>query len=84
MAKAKKVAVESASAADLPAGASEVSKAPEVSAAPSTKSPRWRVSIPWVPSMEVEAATEDEAIQVYNGLMSILSTQHKHEVTRLD
>ena len=84
MAKSKKVRDESASAADLPAGASEVAQAPEVSAAPSTKSPRWRVSIPWVPSMEVEAATEDEAIAAYNAMMSILSTQHKHEVIRLD
>ena len=83
MAKAKKVAVESASAADLPAGASEVAQAPEVSAA-SSSVPRWRVSIPWVPPMEIEAATEAEAITAYNGMMSILSTEHKHQVTRLD
>lgn len=86
MARSKKTAVEPASDAGLPVEAPAlvdvVPSAPVASAAPLLR--RWRVQIPWVPPMEVEAASEEEAIAAYNGMMSILRTDHKHTVTPLD
>ena len=84
MAKKLKAADANASDAGLPVEASLVAQAAEVSTVPASPSKRWRVSLPWVPPMEIEAAGPDEAAQAYNGLMSILSTEHKHTVTPLD
>lgn len=81
MAKAKKSVSDPHPATPLPAvGSPEV---PAPSEAPAAPLPRWRVSIPWVPSMEVEAQNQDEAIETYKGLMSILSTTHQFTVEKL-
>lgn len=79
MAKAKKLSGDPHPASQLPAGESPIS--PEVS--PAALLPRWRVSLPWVPPMEVEADTEESAIETYKSLMSILSTTHRFQVEKL-
>lgn len=81
MAKSKRVSSDLASAADLPAVASAQVTPVEAAA---VNLPRFRVSLPWVPAMEIEAANQADAVQAYNGMMAILATEHTHTVTPLD
>lgn len=80
MSKAKKMAGDPHPAKPLPAGESLASPEPSPAAA---SLPRWRVSLPWVPSMEVESDSEESAIETYKSLMSILSSTHRFTVEKL-
>lgn len=43
----------------------------------------YRVSLPALPSMEIHAHTERDAIAAYDSFMNVISTVNKHEVTVL-
>lgn len=51
--------------------------------APAPKLSKYKVGLPFLPFMEVEAADELEAKAAYNKLLGVLKTIHKHEVTKL-
>jgi hypothetical protein len=37
----------------------------------------------WLPSVEIEAQHEEEAIEAYKKLMGIIKTEHKFQVTKV-
>ena len=44
---------------------------------------RYTVELPFLPPMEVEAASKKEAVVAYNKLLGIIDTIHKHKVSLL-
>jgi len=49
----------------------------------STVSGKYRVSLPYLPSMEIQADSAEHACELYNKFTGVLSTTNRHEVTKV-
>lgn len=43
----------------------------------------YKVSLPFLPAMEIESKTAEEACEMYNKFTGVLSTINRHEVTKI-
>lgn len=43
----------------------------------------YKVSLPFLPAMEIESGSAEEACEMYNKLTGVLSTINRHEVTKI-
>lgn len=49
----------------------------------STEKGRYRVSLPFLPAMEVDADSSAHACELYNSFTGVLKTTNRHEVEKI-